>query len=186
VEIPAGDQWALADPQLAVELLGTLRHEHDTLIDDLADEPHATAWLRDRLPETSNAKSRDHAWLVGLRELIREVLAAAVDGEPLPAGNVEQISEIAARAPVTLAARIQGDGSVIVERASRGAAELVLGGEIARSALALLHSPGRLRRCRAPGCILFFLQHDSRQQWCSPSCGNRARVARHYARRTHQ
>ncbi|MCX4390896.1 CGNR zinc finger domain-containing protein [Micromonospora peucetia] len=28
----------------------------------------------------------------------------------------------------------------------------------------------------------YFVREHSRQQWCKPSCGNRARVARHYQR----
>ncbi|WP_225853148.1 CGNR zinc finger domain-containing protein [Micromonospora sp. AMSO1212t] len=40
----------------------------------------------------------------------------------------------------------------------------------------------RLRACPAPRCVRYFLQEHARQQWCKPSCGNRARVARHYQR----
>jgi predicted RNA-binding Zn ribbon-like protein len=40
----------------------------------------------------------------------------------------------------------------------------------------------RLRACLAPNCLLFFLKEHSRREWCSPGCGNRARVARHYRR----
>ncbi|MEU8508838.1 CGNR zinc finger domain-containing protein, partial [Streptomyces brevispora] len=36
-----------------------------------------------------------------------------------------------------------------------------------------------LRACRAPGCILFFVQSGPARQWCSSGCGNRVRVARH-------
>nr|WP_083986585.1 CGNR zinc finger domain-containing protein [Frankia sp. EI5c] len=38
------------------------------------------------------------------------------------------------------------------------------------------------RSCAAPGCPLFFVKHHPRREWCSAACGNRARVARHYAR----
>lgn len=178
--MPSSGRWALADPQPAVDLLGTLRNEQDALVDDLADEDRATAWLRESLTYTG---PQDRTALVRLRELIRELCTAAIDGNPLPAGVLEEINEIAARAPITLGAQIHDDGTVHVQRVSQGTADLALSAELARSALALLADPARLRRCRAPGCILFFLQHDPRQQWCSSSCGNRARVARHYARR---
>jgi predicted RNA-binding Zn ribbon-like protein len=39
-----------------------------------------------------------------------------------------------------------------------------------------------VRACYAPGCVLYFVQHHARREWCSPECGNRARAARHYAR----
>jgi predicted RNA-binding Zn ribbon-like protein len=42
----------------------------------------------------------------------------------------------------------------------------------------------RLRACPAARCVKYFLQDDPRQTWCSPACGNRERVNRHYRRRT--
>ncbi|GIH25248.1 hypothetical protein Aph01nite_35580 [Acrocarpospora phusangensis] len=55
---------------------------------------------------------------------------------------------------------------------------------IAHQGVELFASPSRerLRACRAPGCLLFFLKEHPRREWCSPICGNRARVARHYHR----
>ncbi|MFD4207361.1 CGNR zinc finger domain-containing protein [Micromonospora tulbaghiae] len=55
---------------------------------------------------------------------------------------------------------------------------------LARAAVDFLASPERerLRACPAPRCVRYFLQEHARQQWCKPSCGNRARVARHYQR----
>ncbi|GAA2235502.1 hypothetical protein GCM10010104_32870 [Streptomyces indiaensis] len=40
----------------------------------------------------------------------------------------------------------------------------------------------RLRACDAPRCGRYFLKEHPRQEWCKPSCGNRARVARHHQR----
>ena len=40
----------------------------------------------------------------------------------------------------------------------------------------------KLGACLAPGCVLYFVRDHPRRQWCSGACGNRARVARHYAR----
>ncbi|MBF9132969.1 CGNR zinc finger domain-containing protein [Plantactinospora sp. S1510] len=184
MEPSVSDRWALADPRLAIDLLSTLRHEHDAVVDDLADAHETTAWLRDRHPDTDDG-AQTRALLVRLRDLVRQLLTTAVDGTPAPPDVVAQISLLAAGAPVTLAARTHPDGTVTVERASHGDPDVTLAADLARSALILLAEPARdrLRLCRAPGCILFFLQQDPRQQWCSPTCGNRARVARHYARR---
>jgi CGNR zinc finger protein/putative stress-induced transcription regulator len=41
---------------------------------------------------------------------------------------------------------------------------------------------GELLACVAPACWRYFVRSDPRRQWCSTLCGNRARVARHYAR----
>ena len=40
----------------------------------------------------------------------------------------------------------------------------------------------RLRACRAPGCVLYFIKAHPRREWCSVACGNRVRAARHYQR----
>ena len=39
-----------------------------------------------------------------------------------------------------------------------------------------------VRTCQAPSCGFFFFGRPD-QEWCSIPCGNRARAARHYARR---
>ncbi|WP_440101770.1 CGNR zinc finger domain-containing protein [Streptosporangium sp. H16] len=39
-----------------------------------------------------------------------------------------------------------------------------------------------LRACTAPRCVRYFVKKHGRQEWCKPSCGNRARAARHYRR----
>ena len=48
----------------------------------------------------------------------------------------------------------------------------------------LFGGPDRLliRSCPAPGCVLYFLREHPRREWCSTTCGNRVRAARHYDR----
>ncbi|WP_245744376.1 CGNR zinc finger domain-containing protein [Lentzea fradiae] len=55
---------------------------------------------------------------------------------------------------------------------------------IAAEAIALFTGEDRvlLRACHAPGCVLYFVKDHPRREWCSPSCGNRVRAARHYRR----
>jgi predicted RNA-binding Zn ribbon-like protein len=60
-----------------------------------------------------------------------------------------------------------------------------LAAALARAGIAFLTGPdlAKLRACPAPRCVRYFVQAHARQEWCKPSCGNRARVARHHARR---
>jgi predicted RNA-binding Zn ribbon-like protein len=69
------------------------------------------------------------------------------------------------------------------ERLAPTATDTVLG-VIAADTIELLGGPRSddLRACGAPGCMLMFLKDHPRREWCSPTCGNRARQARHYAR----
>jgi predicted RNA-binding Zn ribbon-like protein len=52
-------------------------------------------------------------------------------------------------------------------------------GVLAFAVLELLASPAadELRACQAPRCVRYF-RKNRRQEWCEPSCANRARVAR--------
>jgi hypothetical protein len=58
---------------------------------------------------------------------------------------------------------------------------------VATESIDLLAGPDapQLRACYAPGCVLYFVKDHPRREWCSNACGNRSRVARHYAKQTH-
>lgn len=173
-------EWLLADPELAVDFLGTRRRRGDALAGELPDDHEATAWVRENVGPTD---AELFAKLIDLRAQLREMLTAIIDGLDPPAEALETLNGLAAQAPVTLTARHETD-TIALERTSPGSSAAVLCADIARSALALLAEPARmrLRLCRAPGCVMFFLTDRSEQRWCSTSCGNRARAARHYAR----
>ena len=81
------------------------------------------------------------------------------------------------------------DGAGAAASAQEGEAadaRLRLTAGLARAAIEFLASPARerLRACPAPRCVRYFVKDHPRQEWCKPSCGNRARVARHYQRHT--
>ena len=184
----AESSWRLADPHLAVALLCTMRLVDNVLVDELADKRAANSWLgRHQLPLVGRNDSV-HRDLVEHRDLLRGLFSAVIDDAPVPRQALKTVNSHAARAPVTLAARWLANGDALVEPSRQGTATDVLFGELSRSALALLAAPAReqLELCRAPGCILFFLKQRPRQLWCSSSCGNRARVARHYALHAHE
>ena len=56
--------------------------------------------------------------------------------------------------------------------------------ELAHDSIDILTGPSatNLRACHAPGCVLYFVKSHPRREWCSETCGNRARAARHYRR----
>jgi predicted RNA-binding Zn ribbon-like protein len=172
--------WLLADPQLAVDFVDTRRSQGDALAGELPVDDEAARWVREHVRSQDLGRPAD---LVNLRSVLREVFTAIVDATALPARALDTINRLAEQAPVTLTAYVR-QGDISVERTSRADSAALLHADLARSALVLLSTPARerLRLCRAPGCVLFFLTDRPRQQWCSPSCGNRARVARHYRR----
>ena len=151
-------------------------------LDGLATEAQLARWLeleRDRLGPAPGAGARLGDFR-RLRDALRRLLGAAADGRELSAADVAVVNEASAAAPRVVQLR----GVAVVESRADTAEDAVLGA-IAASAVELLGGTDRelVRVCEAPSCGLYFLPARERQQWCTPSCGNRARVARHYARR---
>jgi predicted RNA-binding Zn ribbon-like protein len=95
---------------------------------------------------------------------------------------INQASGRAPRSPLALW-RPDGDPIAATDHHDAAKADIVIGA-IAADAIALLTGPQRadLRACGAPGCVLMFLKDHPRRAWCSNTCGNRARQARHYRR----
>ncbi|MET8244394.1 CGNR zinc finger domain-containing protein [Streptomyces sp. NPDC005202] len=187
------------DARIALDLALTIRHDGTGgVADDLADPAGLTAWVRahpDAVPD-ADRYTADAAALAAVRDLraaVRALFAHAVrPGEPSPADAarllpvpeaVERLNTAAAGTPTVPVLRWAEDAEPVVHRqAVHGAGELTAA--LAQAAIAFLASPDRqrLRACHAPRCVRYFLKEHPRQEWCRPSCGNRARVARHHER----
>jgi predicted RNA-binding Zn ribbon-like protein len=115
-----------------------------------------------------------------LRSAIEELLEVSAGGGPLPAAAVRRLNEASERVPRTIA--LDARGGVVERELSRSMSASALA-EIARAAITLLGSADRDRVRRCPSCGDRFLASRLDRRWCSAACGNRARVARHYARR---
>ncbi|MEV0842891.1 CGNR zinc finger domain-containing protein [Actinocatenispora sera] len=189
--------------RLSLALSGTLRHDGaGGVADDLADVPGLASWLRAEaeplrsyLGGVGTADEPTRAAVVSVRLAMRSLFAEAVRPEPpsradahalLPSPvALDRLNLAAAAVPVhpvlgwpdAAAPTVAWRGEPDDER-SRLAAGL------ARAAIEFLSSPNldQLRACQAPRCVRYFVRSSPRQQWCRPSCGNRARVARHYQR----
>ncbi len=198
--IISGMEYSIStDARLALDLALTVRHDGDGgVTDDLTDPMGLATWIRahaDVLPAVAGPAA-DEAALTAVRDLrgaVRALFARAVSpGEPSPADAarllpvpeaLERLNEAAALAP-TVPVLTWGPGAEPVVRHEPATGEDPLTAVLARAALAFLASPERqrLRACHAPRCVRYFLKEHPRQEWCRPSCGNRARVARHHER----
>ncbi|MFJ5774079.1 CGNR zinc finger domain-containing protein [Streptomyces sp. NPDC093094] len=186
----------MQDAQLTLDLALTVRHDGDGgVADDLTDPAGLTAWVRARPGLAPPGYTADTAALAAVRDLraaVRALFARSVPGEPsrADAGRLLPVEEAVARLNAA-AARVptvpvldwpDAGGPVAHRRPARGEDELP--SVLARSAVTFLAGPDRdrLRACHAPRCVRYFLKDHPRQEWCKPSCGNRARVARHHER----
>lgn len=157
--------------------------------DDLAGPADLYAWLNavgiDRHGAKSTADELRSA--IRLRDALRR-LAAHATGDDRPAAAspiadldqaVTVLNEHAAQLPPPAIATSPSG----LSRAKKTPTSGVTTGlaDIAQQAVALLADNGnQLRACHAPGCVFYFVKTHPRREWCSVTCGNRARAARHY------
>ncbi|WP_247195558.1 ABATE domain-containing protein [Streptomyces sp. GESEQ-35] len=190
----------LGEP-LPVELMNTVTMDRGRTYDALDSDAGATAWLRavaDRFRTEAGIDAGEldedavrpvAATLRALRDALRR-LASEATRDPRPPATAaefarpEAISTLNALAQAWTELVWPADGPPSrVYRGSGTAPDLAVR-LIAHQAVDLFAGPDleRLHPCPAPNCPLFFVKNHARREWCSPVCGNRARVARHYHR----
>jgi predicted RNA-binding Zn ribbon-like protein len=129
--------------------------------------------------EESAALARARKQLLALRPAVRAVIAAAAAGRELPRAASAELNGASRAAPEWLEL---DPGTGELRRGGRGRDADRLVATYARAAMELVaaRSTVDVRRCPAPSCGMFYRPGRSDQHWCSPQCGSRARVARHY------
>ncbi|WP_436759980.1 CGNR zinc finger domain-containing protein [Streptosporangium sp. V21-05] len=190
---------------LALELASTIRHDGDGgVADDLATLQGTARWIREQagdigdIGDIADGLTADESLrseVVALRQAVRALFAHAVrPGPPSPADAhrlmpvdqaLARLNAAAGGEPVT--PRLDWpSGGVPATRllSAEKDPRLRLVAALARAAIDFLAGPRRedLRACTAPRCVRYFVKRHGRQEWCKPSCGNRARAARHYRR----
>jgi predicted RNA-binding Zn ribbon-like protein len=184
-----------------IALANTLSIDRGHIRDALAGRSEIEQWVhavsgqlrmspRPSSPEPMS--SADVARLVSLRDAIRRLAVEHTQdqrslGEPVVPDVVSATAVVNdSSALSSIWTELEWEASTARRRdAWKGGsfAEAVIA-VIARRTIELCTSPEweRLRPCLAPACAHFFLKDNVRRQWCSPLCGNRARVARHAER----
>jgi predicted RNA-binding Zn ribbon-like protein len=153
--------------------------------DVLATPAELIGWLSKHVGPVDDEVALRLSDFRALRAAIREAVSAELgDGSP-PAEAVRALNEASAAVPTSPALESGPSGAVRVERATASPSQTVqILAAVARSAIELFGPDReRLRRCPATRCGKVFVASRGRQVWCSASCGNRMRVARHHARR---
>ncbi|WP_327092718.1 CGNR zinc finger domain-containing protein [Nonomuraea sp. NBC_01738] len=152
--------------------------------DDLSSPAGLGSWLRAvqeglgvELPSGElRVDEREWRAAVELRAVVRELAAG---GRP----DLAALNAVVRAAPRWRELGWEGGEPVVAVCSAGGAVAAALAG-VAEAAVVLFSGPDRglVQACGAPSCIRFFVREHPRREWCSPGCGNRVRVARHYAR----
>lgn len=158
------------------------------VIDLLGTPEGANAWLTAHglAPADAGIRELCAAQLRSLREQIRTLLAARVDNLPAPPTALSAVNDALLRTRAV--ALLHWDQTTGPYRAAPHPTTQILEhtlAALADNAADLLTGPDapRLTACGSPPCTRFLLRHG-RRHWCSTRCGDRARAARSYARRT--
>jgi predicted RNA-binding Zn ribbon-like protein len=179
------------DQPLAVELVSTVHVGDGEVVDALASPDGLGDWLAVNAARLGDAGTVDPGAALppvrALRAAVERLLRAAIAGDPPDPDDVEAVNAATRAAPSHRElCWSHGDASpVAVDRSPADVTGRLLA-LLAYDAVATLAGEhGPLGACGGPGCVLLFARSHPRQAWCSNTCGNRARVARHY-RRTRQ
>lgn len=184
-------EWTWLGRPLAVDLANTMLPGPSGAppVELLREPADLDGWLAvqgDRLPRVERGgTSRRLADVRLLRDDVRALLSAAVNASRYPQDAVARVNATAAAAFTGTRLELQDGVPAVSEFTTADLPSTAALAEIARSAILELAGGRRelLRSCGAPGCGAYYVAGRARQQWCSDACGNRARVARHAARR---
>lgn len=176
--------WEWLGQGAALDLADTVTIEGGEERDLIASAGDYERWAHVEagfLPSSLRASlARSRSQIMELRTVVREVVAAVADGERPSRSAISHLNRVSRSSPEWVEL---DPGSLEVRTSTSGRAVDRLLAWYARSAIELVATErGRLRRCPAPSCGMFYLRSRPAQRWCSTQCGSRARVARHYAR----
>ena len=166
----AGVHDDLMTPVALRDWLVTVRHRDANALDDPSPDELADAKL--------------------LRDSLRRLAAFCTD-DPRPAARspVDSVDDAVAVVNRVVTHRphaqlVMRDGRLHRDRPAPTSPTRVALAELAHDSIDMLTGPTatKLRACHAPGCVRYFVRSHPRREWCSETCGNRARAARHYRR----
>jgi predicted RNA-binding Zn ribbon-like protein len=159
----------------ALALVNTRRLSPAGPVDDLAEPGPAAAWLR--LPSVT---AEDLRRLHDLRAAVRELLAALAENRS-PAGDAVATVNAAARADAAAPQLAWRSGPVREWHSTRPGSFEEAVAALARDAIDVATGDlgGLVRACEAHGCVRFYFREHARRRWCSTTCGDRVRAARH-------
>ena len=166
----------------ATNFLSSRYYDGRAIVDALVSPDAAAHWMRVQAaalqaPATAFVPSAaDLAALNELRNRVESLYRGTVDGEAGTTLTVlgEILSSIRLQPTI---GEIAGRPQVAWSGAAGGLDEVIAAVAVSATSTVTGRASTVLRRCEAPRCVLYYTQHNSRQHWCSPVCGNRARVA---------
>jgi predicted RNA-binding Zn ribbon-like protein len=179
--------FPLIGEPLSLDLVNTRFERHGRPVDLLDTPDQLAAWVRaegGRLTWSGRATDADLTAVHTLREACASLVSAKTTGaQPDRLALASINAALQASGDLRMLWPADGPRMGVARQSQRDQLMHTLAADLA----GLLTGPdgGNIRTCDHPGCVLQFVARNPRRRWCSSTaCGNRARVARNYARRT--
>lgn len=178
---PGADTW------LALDFANTaIALPNGQYVDLLGNPASVNSWLAAHNLASENADVQElcATQLRALREHIRSLFAARLADAPALPTALDAVNDALTRIPT--APLLRWDDKTGPYRAAPCPTNKILEhamATISANAADLLTSREPLIACEATPCNRYLIPHG-RRHWCSTRCGDRARAARAYARRT--
>ncbi|WP_410598994.1 CGNR zinc finger domain-containing protein [Amycolatopsis sp. lyj-90] len=180
---PGAEQYvALALANTAIALPG------GQFTDLLGSPALATDWLVEHglAPVDAGLQEMCAGLVRSLREQVRVLLASKSCSDPAPQSALNAVNDALSKAPTAELLRwdpVHGLHRIAPHPVTQIVEHALA--TLAANAADLLTGPDaeRIAACGSAPCTRFFLR-NGRRQWCSVRCGDRARAARAYARRS--
>ncbi|XAS69880.1 ABATE domain-containing protein (plasmid) [Micrococcaceae bacterium Sec5.7] len=179
-------QQLVTGQRLALDLVNSTYIQGGTrgrLVDSINSPELLQDWCAQRAEDLAPAgqpgklDDEDLNHIRGLRAAIRHALDALLNDHQIDPDDAQTVSDNAARAHRLVALSPNLEIRYDWSEFDFGTKAITL---IAEDAVSLLAGRAAgVHACQAPGCIMYFIPTTERRRWCSTSCGNRARVARH-------
>ncbi len=154
-------------------------------IDELASTASLGVWLRAHgLAGVRGCRADDLPAFRTLRDAIRVLLLARIDGRVPDRSAIAVINEAAAAAPSAAGLKWSASGPFRAVNRAGATGPALARALIAADAIDLVvgEHHTELRACAAPGCVRLLLRDHPRRAWCSTRCGDRVRASRYYHR----
>jgi predicted RNA-binding Zn ribbon-like protein len=158
-------------------------------VDLLGTPAQANHWLAERglAPVDAGMRELCATQLRSLREQIRSLFASRAEGRPALPAALRSVNDAMTRVPT--APLLRWDDKTGPYRATPHPTTAIVDhalAALAADAADLLTGPdaGILAVCGSAPCDRFLMRTHGRRHWCSTRCGDRARAARAYARRS--
>jgi predicted RNA-binding Zn ribbon-like protein len=164
------------DRSIALAMVNTLT---TGAADRLGTVDEATGWLESH---AFRVRAVDLGRLAALRGAVRELFTALADERVPDAGALDLVNAVVRDPSAAPHLEWSEEGPRRHWRSEKPGSldEAIM--MIARDAVEVVcgDKASVVRRCEAHGCVRIFFREHARRRWCSTTCGDRVRAARHH------